>query len=77
MIFELKCLIPTDKLNEQETYLRQMYLKKWEGRFPHMTGNITMLGIPADCEQLHMHILTQRATIKKITQSNTLKNSYK
>ena len=53
MIFELKCLIPTDKLNEQETYLRQLYLKKWEGRFPHMTGNITMLGIPADCEQLH------------------------
>lgn len=75
LIFELKCLIPTDKLNEHETYLRQLYLKKWEVRFPHMTRNITMLRTPADCEQLHMHILTQRATIKKITRSNVLKHT--
>lgn len=40
-----------------------------------MTRSITMLGIPVDCEQLHMHILTQRATLKKITQSNVFKNT--
>lgn len=40
-----------------------------------MTRSITMLGIPVDCEQLHMHILTQRATIKKIIQSDVFKNT--